>query len=220
MVSQLRPTIPVYIEQPNGKRAPSTGALARHLRDSADRLSESDRATAMPMVRAAWRLTRCAAAGKSRTGWRCGAPYCPRCSRRRAINYRRRLERRMRRRSRSGVAPHGLALLTLSIAAADPVQGYRRLTAARAQLFRHRLPRAFFTGGEGHIHVDPAATDEADVWNAHLHAIVSLRVPFASLDTDALRAQWASVLARIGSRGSLDLRRQQNLTAEHLSGAK
>jgi hypothetical protein len=213
-------SIPDYIEQPNDKRRCATSALAETLRQVAEEVRETDRPGAMLVSRAAWRLTRCAHAGKPRTGWRCGAAYCPRCARQRAIQYRKRLESRMRERVNSGAAPHGFALLTLTLATPDPIRGHRMLCKARSRFFRGNLERSVISGGEGHVHVEPARGGEAEIWNVHLHAIVELGLPRRSVDTSALQVRWAQTLARFDARGSLDLRQQGNLTAESLRSCR
>ena len=207
-------TIPDCIESPNSKRRWSTAALAERLRQVADDVRETDPPGALMLNRSAWRLSQCARAGKLRTGWRCGAAYCPRCARQIAIRYRKRLEKRMRERVDSGAAPHGFALLTLTVAAPGPIRGHQVLRDARARLFRGHIVRAAMTGGEGHVHVEPARGADADAWNVHLHAIVELARPLHSVDTSELQTAWADVLAHFEARGSLDLQQQGNLKRE------
>jgi len=122
----------------------------------------------------------------------------------------------MRARAGSGAARHGFALLTLTVAAADPIRGHRVLRQGRARFFREALARAVIAGGEGHIHVEPARGAEGDSWNVHLHAIVELKRRFRDVDTGALQSTWAQVLAPFGAHGSLDLRQRRNLTAGSL----
>ena len=209
-------TIPVYIGAPNGKRRCSTAAFAERLRRAADEVRGTDPIGSILLDRAAWNLSRCARAGRSGSSWRCEATYCPRCARRKAIRYRRRLERRMRARVRNGAAAHGFALLTLTVVAAGARQGFRVLQRARARFVRRRPVRAVLAGGEGQAHVEPARGDEMDVWNTHLHAIVELRRRFRDLDTSALSSTWAQILTKLGARGSLNLQQCENLTAESL----
>ena len=204
------------MESPNDKRGCATAALAGKLRQVAELLRATDPLGALFMDTAASRLSLCARAGKMRTGWRCGAAYCPRCARRIAIWYRKRLERRMCARARSGAAPHGFALLTLTVAATHPIRGHRVLGQTRARFFRGTLARAVIAGGEGHVHVEPARGAAGDAWNVHLHAIVELKRRLRDVDTSALKSTWAQVLAPFGARGSLDLRQCRNLTAESL----
>jgi hypothetical protein len=122
----------------------------------------------------------------------------------------------MRARAGSGAAPHGFALLTLTVAAADPIRGHRVLGQARARFFREALARDVIAGGEGHIHVEPARVGEVDAWNVHLHAIVELKRRLRDVDTGALQSAWTQVLALFGAHGSLNLRQCRNLTAGSL----
>ena len=208
------PSISDYIEALNDKRRCATSKLADRLRRVAEEVRDTDRPGAILLDRMAWRLFQCARAGKLRTGWRCWASYCPRCSRQTAIKYRKRVEGRMRRRVISGTAPHGFALLTLTVAAPDPSRGHQVLRDARARLFRGHLVRAAIAGGDGHVHVEPARGAEADAWNVHLHAIVELARPLRSVVTSDLQTAWAAVLAHFGAKGSLDLRQESNLKNE------
>ena len=210
------PTIPVYIGAPNSKRRCSTAAFAERLRRAADEVRGTDPIGSILLDRAAWKLTRCAHAGRSGASWRCEAGYCPRCARRKAIRYRKRLERRMRARVRNGAAAQGFALLTLTVAAAEARQGLRVLQRARARFVRRRPVRALLAGGEGHVQIEPARGAEADAWNVHLHAIVELRCRFRDVDTSALQSSWTQVLGSLGAQGSLDLRQCRSLTAELL----
>ncbi len=208
------PSISDPIEALNDKRRCATSKLAERLRRVAEAVLDTDRPGAMLLDRMAWRLFQCARAGKLGTGWRCWASYCPRCSRQTAIKYRKRVERRMRSRVLSGTAPHGFALLTLTVAAPDPSRGHRVLRDARARLFRGHLVQAVIAGGDGHVHVEPARGADADGWNVHLHAIVELSRPLRSVDTCELQTAWVAVLARFAAKGSLDLRQQSNLKNE------
>ena len=210
----LAPSIPDHIEEPNHRHRCATSALAGRLRRIAEELRATEPAESMLLDRLAWRLFRCARAGKGRTGWRCGASYCPRCSRQTAIKYRRRLERRMRSRVASGAAPYGFALLTLTVARADPVRGHQVLRDARARFCRGCLVCAAIAGGEGHLDMKPVGGAGSDTWNVHLHAIVELRRPRRRVDTGRLRAAWTDALAAFGAGGSLDLRQHDNLKAE------
>jgi hypothetical protein len=219
MFAARLPSIPDPIGAPNNIRDCATVALAERLGRAADALRTTDPPGAMLADRAARRLARCAHAGLLRT-WRCEAPYCPRCARRVAIRYRRRLEARIRFRAASGVAPYGFALLTLTVAASDPIRGHTMLCRARSRLFRTAIARSCIAGGEGHCHVDPACGGDAAAWNAHLHAIVELRRRFRDIDAGGLRSAWNGTLAYLGARGSLDLRQQDNLTAESLRSCK
>ena len=208
------PSISDHIEALNDKRRCATSKLAERLRRVAEEVRNADPLGAMLLDRFAWRLFQCARAGKLRTGWRCWASYCPRCSRQTAIKYRKRLERWMRRRVATGAAPHGFALLTLNVASPNPTRGHQVLREARTRLFRVRLVRAVIAGGDGHVHVEPARGAEADAWNVHLHAIVELARPLRSVDTGKLETAWADVLAHFGATGRLDLRRESNLKSE------
>ena len=210
------PTIPVYIGAPNSKRRCFTVAFAERLRRAAEEVRGADPIGSILLDTAAWKLSRCARAGRSGSSWRCEAAYCPRCARRKAIRYRRRLERRMRTRVRNGAAAHGFALLTLTVAAAEARQGLRVLQRARARFVRRRPVRALLAGGEGHVQIEPARGAEADAWNVHLHAIVELRCRFRDVDTSALQSLWTQVLGSLGAQGSLHLRQCRNLTAELL----
>jgi hypothetical protein len=215
------PTFPDCIEQPNDKRRCATSTFAERLRRVAEEVRGTDPPGAMIVGRAAWKLARCAHAGKPpRTGWRCGSSYCPRCSRQTAIKYRKRLERWMRSRVADGAAPNGFALLTLTLATPDPISGCRVLCKARARFLRGSLALAVISGGEGHVHAEPARGGEAQVWNVHMHAIVELGQPRGSVDTSALQVMWAQALAHFGARGSLDLRQWGNLTAESLRSCR
>ena len=182
----------------------------------AEQMRATDPLGALFMDTAASRLSRCARAGKMRTGWRCGAGYCPRCARRKAVQRRKHLVRRMRARAGSGAAPYGFGLLTLTVAAADPVHGHRVLGQGRARFFREAPARAVIAGGESHIHVERPSGAEGDSWNVHLHAIVELKRRFRDVDTGALQYTWAQVLALFGAHGSLNLRQCCNLTAAWL----
>ena len=204
------------MESPNDKRGCATAALAGKLRQVAELLRATDPLGALFMDTAASRLSLCARAGKMRSGWRCGAAYCPRCARRKAVQRRKHLESRMRARARCGAARYGFALLTLTVAAADPIRGHRVLGQGRARFFREAPARAVIAGGEGHIHVKPASGAEGDSWNVHLHAIVALKRRFRDVDTGALQSTWAQVLAPFGAHGTLDLRQDRNLTAGSL----
>ena len=208
------PSISDHIEAPNDKRRCATSALAERLRRVAEEVRNTDPAEAMLLDRLAWRLFRCARSGKLGTGWRCWASYCPRCSRQTAIKYRKRLERRMRSCVAPGAAPHGFALLTLTVAAPGPIHGHQILRDARARLCRGHLVRAVIAGGDGHVHVEPVRGADADGWNVHLHAIVELACPLRRVDTSELQIAWAGVLAHFGAKGSLDLRQQGNLKNE------
>ena len=208
------PSISDHIEALNDKSRCATSKLAERLRRVAEAVRNTDPLGAMLLDRFAWRLFRCAREGKLRTGWRCWASYCPRCSRQTAIKYRKRLERWMRSRVATGAAPHGFAMLTLTVAASSPIRGHQVLRDARARLFRGRLVRSAIAGGDGHVHVEPARGADADGWNIHLHAIVELACPLRSVDTDKLQSAWADVLAHFGAKGSLDLRRESNLKSE------
>jgi hypothetical protein len=210
-LAALAPSIPDHIEEPNHRRRCATSALAGRLRRIAEEMRTAEPGDSILLDRLAWRLFRCAQAGKSRTGWRCGASYCPRCSRQTAIKYRKRLQRRMRSRAVSGAAPHGFAMLTLTVAGPNPVRGYQILRDARARFCRERLACAAIAGGEGHVDVKPVHGAESDAWNAHLHALVELKYPRGLVDTGALRVAWAETLARFGARGSFDLRQYANL---------
>ena len=215
MLLARSPSISDYMESPNDKCGCSTLALAERLRQVAEPLRATDPLGEF-MDRAARRLSQCARAGKMRTGWRCGATYCPRCARRKAVGYRKRLESRMHKRAGSGAAPYGFALLTLTVAAADPIGGHRVLCQARARFFRGTPVRAAVAGGESHVHVETASGAGGDSWNVHLHAIVELKRRLRDVDTGALQSTWAQVLALFGAQGSLDLRQRHNLTAEPL----
>ena len=204
------------MESPNDKRGCSTAALAGRLRQVAESLRATDPLGTLFMDKAARRLSQCAHAGKMRTGWRCGAAYCPRCARRKAVQRRKHLVRRMRARAGSGAAPHGFALLTLTMAAADPIRGHRVLGQGRARFFREALARAVIAGGEAHVHPEPASRAEVDGWNVHLHAIVELKRRLRDVDTGALQSTWTQVLALFGAQGSLNLRQCCNLTAGSL----
>jgi hypothetical protein len=208
------PTIPDCIEQPNDKRGCATSTLANRLRQVADGVRKADPLGATVLDQCAWRLSQCARAGKLRTGWRCGGAYCPRCSRQTAIKYRKRLVWRMRNRVASGTAPHGFALLTLTVGAHDPGHGRSVLCNARTRFFRGALVRTIISGGEGHVDVEPARGADADVWNVHLHAIVELARPLRNVDSGELEAAWSAVLAHFGAKGSLELEQQSNLKGE------
>ena len=208
------PSISDHIEALNDKRRCATSKLAERLRRVALEVRNTDPPGSMLLHRLAWRLFQCARAGKLGTGWRCWASYCPRCSRQTAIKYRKRLERWMRRRVASGAAPHGFAMLTLTVAAPSPTRGHQALRDARTRLFRVRLVRAVIAGGDGHVHVEPARGAEADGWNVHLHAVVELARPLRGVDTGELQTAWADVLAHFGATGSLDLRQESNLKSE------
>jgi hypothetical protein len=197
------PTIPVYIGAPNSKRRCFTVAFAERLRRAAEEVRGADSIGSILLYKAAWNLSRCARAGRSGSSWRCEAAYCPRCARRKAIRYRKRLERRMRARVRNGAAAHGFALITLTVAAAEARQGLRVLQRARARFVRRRPVRALL----------------ADAWNVHLHAIVELRRRFRDVDTSALQSLWTQVLGSLGAQGSLHLRQCRNLTVELLRDA-
>ena len=208
------PSIPDHNEALSDNRRCATSKLAERLRRVAEEVRIADPLGAMLLDRMAWRLFRCARAGKLRTGWRCWASYCPRCSRQTAIKYRKRLERWMRSRVASGAAPHGFALLTLNVAAPNPTRGHQVLREARTRLFRVRLVGAAMAGGDGHVHVEPVRGADADCWNVHLHAIVELACPLRSVDTGKLETAWAGVLAHFGITGRLDLRQESNLKRE------
>lgn len=208
------PSISDHIEALNDKRRCATLKFAELLRRVAEVVRNTDPPGAMLLARMAWRLFQCARAGKLGTGWRCWASYCPRCSRQTAIKYRRRLERWMHTRVASGAAPHGFAMLTLTVASPSPIRGHQLLRDARTRLFRRHLVRATIAGGDGHVHVEPARGAEADVWNVHLHAIIELACPLRSVDTGKLQMAWADVLAHFGAKGSLDLRQESNLKSE------
>jgi hypothetical protein len=120
----------------------------------------------------------------------------------------------MRERVGSGAAPHGFALLTLTVAAHDPTGGFQILKKARADFARNRTVSAAMAGGEGHVHAEPARGAGADIWNVHLHAIVELGRRFRDIDIGALLSNWTEILGRSGARGSLNLRRRKNLAAE------
>lgn len=210
----IAPSIPDYMEGPNSTRRCKTAALAKRLQAVADELGETDRPGVFLLGRAAWRLAYCARAGRFRTGERCGTAYCPRCARQTAIHYRRRLADRMRDRVLAGLAPHGFALLTLTVAARDPLSGHRALQRARAVFVRRRIVRSVLVGGEGHVQVEPARGADADAWNVHLHAIVELRCSLRDVDTSVLAATWTGILACAGARGRFDLRQRRNLRAK------
>jgi hypothetical protein len=208
------PSISDHIEAPNDKRRCATSKLAERLRRVAEEVRDMDQAGALLLDGMAWRLFQCARAGKLGTGWRCWASYCPRCSRQTAIKYRKRLERRMFSRVASGGAPHGFALLTLTVAAPGPLRGHQVLRDARTRLFRGQLVRSAIAGGDGHVHAEPARGADANGWNVHLHAVVELACPLRSVNTSRLQTAWADALAHFGASGSLDLRREHNLTSE------
>jgi hypothetical protein len=211
------PSIPDHIEEPNNRRRCATSALAERLRRIADELRMPDPWGALTLERFAWRLSRCARAGRAGrggTGWRCGATYCPRCSRQTAIKYRKRLQRRMRSRVASGAAPYGFAMLTLTAAASSPTCGFKILRDARVLFCRKRPVCAVAAGGEGHVEVEPAIGGDAGMWNVHLHAIVELRHPLRTIDTNHLEGVWTEVLARFGTTGRLVLKQAGNLKAE------
>lgn len=219
MAANAHPSIPDLIESPSSTRPCATRVLARRLRAIAEDLRDRDGCAAFLLNRAAWRLFRCARAGGCRTGWRCGASYCPRCARQIAVRYHGRLTRRMRERARAGMAPHGFALLTLTLAAPNPSKGFRVLQSARGRFLRRRRVRAALAGGEGHVQVEPAIGGDATVWNVHLHALVELKCRIGEVDTASLGAAWSDVLGREGLPGSFDLRQRSNLSVRSLFGA-
>lgn len=210
------PSTSDLLERPNSNDTCATSELAESIRHVAQEARASDGEGAMLVDRAARRLTRCAHAGKLGTGWRCGNAACPRCACQRASQYQKRLALRMHECVDAGTASHGFALLTLTLAASDPVSGYHMLQRARSDFFRGVLVRAAIAGGESHIQIEPASGGEATTWNAHLHAIVELKQRFHEVDIAALQSTWAQVLNRLSARGSLDLRQDSNLTAASL----
>jgi hypothetical protein len=122
----------------------------------------------------------------------------------------------MRGRARTGAAPFGFALLTLTVSSARPVDGFHLLKRSRTEFGRRRAVGRAIVGGKGQVHADPACgAQAADAWNIHIHAIVELRCPFNSVDTSELGMAWVKILAASGARGSFDLRQEDNLKAEY-----
>ena len=210
------PTIPDLLESLNDKSQCATSALASRFRQVAEHLRESDQETAWRMKRAGSRLSRCARGGRGRAGYRCGTACCPRCEYQRARKYQREIALKMRGRARTGAAPFGFALLTLTVSSARPADGFRLLKRSRTEFARRRAVGRVIVGGKGQVHADPArGADAADVWNVHLHAVVELGCPFKSVDTSALGMAWAEILAASGARGNFDLAQEDNLKAEY-----
>jgi hypothetical protein len=147
------------------------------------------------MARAASMLERCA----EREGWRCGLVICPRCQRRAAVRYRRRLEARLRSPGAS------FALLTATVAGDDLRLCERTLVRALSALRRRRAWQRAVVGGEQHLQAEPCRPGSARRWNVHVHAVLERR-PGAGLAKTALADVWASLIAPSGLPGRLDLR--------------
>jgi hypothetical protein len=173
-------TISDPMEQPNRIRGSVTAALAARLFDLASGIPANGSWVRQSVFRLAHRLSRCADAGLFRTGWRCGASMCPRCARQRAIRNRKRLSLRLGERARAGLAEHGYALLTVSVAASTLESGYRLLLTSWRAYLRTALVNRSVRGGEAHVHTRPARGAEGERWNLHVHAIVELARPLGS----------------------------------------
>jgi len=209
------PSISGCIEQQSDNRPIATKAVAARFRQVAAELDQTAPMLARRFHEAAWRLVRCAQAGKNRAAFRCGQNLCPRCARQRAMGYHKRLAIRLYERAGSGAAPHGFALLTLGVGATNPREGVRLFKAAWRDFFRRRLFRRTIAGAEAHIQAEPARGDDTGQrWNIHAHAIVELGCGMVDVDLTGLQAAWAEVLTRMGGRGSLDLSQRRNLKPE------
>lgn len=214
-VRHLTPSISVSIEQQSDNRPNATKAVAARFRQVAAEIEQAKPILAHHFDQTAWKLARCAQAGKTRAPFRCGHTFCPRCARQRAIRYRKRLDARLGERVGAGAAHHGFALLTLGVAATDPRSGLRSLRSAMKMFFRRRLFRWAVVGGEVHIQAEAARGDDSGQrWNIHAHALVELGRPMRGLDLTGLQGLWAEVLNRRGERGSFHLRQGSNLQRE------
>lgn len=132
---------------------------------------------------------------------RCGQSICPRCQRRTAIRFNKRLTAFI-----ASVPASRLRFLRLSVIPEldTPDEGYRILTESLHWL-RHRAVwyRAVEAGLQ---HIELAATDgdSARLWNVHAHLVVLLFVG-AQLDADELSAGWTAATAKHYATGSLHL---------------
>jgi hypothetical protein len=176
-MTATNPSISDPLEQPNSISQCVTASLARRLLALAETVSPDQAWERQTIGHAGWRLSRCADAGKRQTGWRCGASYCPRCARQRARTYGKRLSVRLRERSVEPASRHGFALLTVTVAAYSPTDGYLALRRTWQRFARRKVVRAVLAGGEGHIQAEPARGAQGERWNVHLHAIVELAGP-------------------------------------------
>jgi hypothetical protein len=214
-VNDAAPSISGCIEQKDDKRPIATRGVAARFRQVAAELDQTAPALARRFDETAWRLVRCAQAGKTRGPFRCGNNFCPRCARQRAIGYHKRVAAKLYERAGSGAAPHGFALLTISVAATNARRGAILFKAACNAFFRRRLFQRVITGGDAHIQAEPARGDDSGQrWNIHAHVIVELNCAMADVDVSGLQTIWADVLNGLGSRGSLDLRQDKNLRLE------
>jgi hypothetical protein len=209
------PSISGCIEQKNDRRPIATRRVAARFRQVAVELDGKAPALARMFEQTAWRLVRCAQAGKTRGPFRCGNNFCPRCARQRALGLHKRLAARLYERAGSGAAPHGFALLTIGVAASNARRGVLLFKSAWTAFFRRRPFRQAIAGAEAHIQAEPARGDDTGQrWNIHAHAIVELNCAMADVDLTGLQATWAEVLERLGGRGSLDLQQRRNLRPE------
>ncbi|HYD40079.1 MAG TPA: hypothetical protein VEB43_04565 [Anaeromyxobacter sp.] len=177
-----------------------TLALAADLaaRSDADRVADPDRSKRF--AAAAARLARCAQSSAVRLGWRCGLPICPRCECRKAIRYRERLERRLRK------VAVTFKHVTATVAADDLSSGVRILRRAFSELKRRSAWRRAVAGGEAHLQLKAAAPGGVRTFNVHFHAVVELR-PDVPLDGDELSSIWTDLLGRRGAVGNLHVSR-------------
>jgi hypothetical protein len=211
-------TIPDHIEQQNDKRPTATRVVAARFRQVAVELDPAAPALAHQFGEVAWRLVRCAQSGRNRGAHRCGHNFCPRCARQRAIGDNKELTKRLYERSDAGLAPHGFAMLTLSMVAANARTGVRQFKTAWQKFFRRRPFRRAFTAGELHLQPQTARGDASGQnWNIHAHALVELACSLVEVGLTDLQTAWAEIIGGHGRSGSLDLRQDDNLKLEYFT---
>lgn len=184
----------VTTSQPPRRRhvRPRSSVITRKMARRLDRLAEhaSNPESADWYRRFAERMERCAT---NQDGWRCGAVLCPRCSRRTAIRYRKRVENLLDE-------PNAAAMVTLTVGTDELGAGLRTLKQAYAALRRRSAWKRTVCRGIAGIEAKPGE-EHADLWNVHLHAVVLLWAP-ASDGSAWLGDLWTTVLEKFRVYGS------------------
>jgi hypothetical protein len=141
-----------------------TVEVARHLEQAA--AAGIAGADARLLREAARRLAWCA---EYRAG--CGHPFCPRCQATKAKRYRKAVEQHVRDAEARRAL---LALVTLTVAPDDLVQGHKILTTAFAAFRRTSFWTSLFVGGAAFIQTKPSDQPAARDWNVHVHAVTEI----------------------------------------------
>ncbi len=136
---------------------------------------------------------------------RCGHAACPRCQRRKAKRYRKRLEVRFQT-----LDPTLARFITCTVATDDLGWGLRTLNTALLRLRRRRVWVDSIVGGEFFIEPHPAREMAGVDWNVHAHLIAQL-CKLDALDVPLLKETWTELLSELGAAGKLFVKRVTSL---------